>query len=82
MGAGKQVKAGLTGDKAGTPPRGHHSGKVGRRQSGHAPPPGTADARRAGNAEASRPAGAHTPHTAELTPYFYRKTIAIGKNMW
>ena len=99
IGAGKQVKAGLTGDKAGTPPAGTTvAGQAGdkagtpprrapqwqgRQATKQArPPPGTADARRAGNAEASRPTGAHIPHTAELTPYFYRKTIAIGKNMW
>ena len=169
MGARKQVKAGLTGDKAGTPPprapqwQGRQATKQAR------PPPGTADTRRAGNAGASPPlsfpqrqgepvprgfspgdargaapcirkqkispfptgeggrgsilplrgrgAGnqakgrvsrrqsrhaprrvpltptapatprqaappGHTPHTAELTPYFYRQTIAIGKNMW
>ena len=54
IGAGKQVKAGLTGGKAGTPPRApqwqcRQATKQAR------PPPGTADTRRAGNAGASPP---------------------------
>ena len=49
MGAEKKVKAGQTGDKEGKPPCGHHSGRVGGRQTKQVPPPGNGKARSAGD---------------------------------
>ena len=52
-----KLKAGLAGDKAGTPPAGYHSGKVSRQPTGHAPQPVTS------SPTPAFPSESHTAHS-------------------